>query len=145
MRTCSMIFALQVRYVPKPAPQDGASLKWTVPWLVPKSVLQEVLQKLHLPLPVYSTTDMSTAKMPLFVGEVRLFDQVFTGEPKKSKRDAEASAAEKAILSFLQGVMGGASGIDGLRGISGPDILKKILLDQILKQVSPQQLLTRVM
>lgn len=67
-----------------------------------KNLLQEIAQRVGSPLPQYATFRSGLGHLPVFKGTVELAGIVFTGEPAKSKKQAEKNAALAAWLSLKQ-------------------------------------------
>lgn len=67
-----------------------------------KNLLQEIAQRVGAALPVYTTFRCSLRRPPVFRCEVELAGITFTGEPAKSKKQAEKNAAMAAWSSLKQ-------------------------------------------
>lgn len=67
-----------------------------------KNLLQEIAQRVGSPLPQYTTFRSGLGHLPVFKGTVELAGIIFTGEPAKSKKQAEKNAALAAWLSLKQ-------------------------------------------
>ncbi|KAI4382324.1 hypothetical protein MLD38_008301 [Melastoma candidum] len=67
-----------------------------------KNLLQEISQRVGAPLPMYMTFRSGLGHLPVFTGTVELADIVFTGEPAKTKKQAEKNAAMAAWSSLKQ-------------------------------------------
>ncbi|KAK7268880.1 hypothetical protein RIF29_21589 [Crotalaria pallida] len=65
-----------------------------------KNLLQELVQKEGLRLPSYNTNKYGEAHMPIFVSQVEIQGEKFTGQEAKSKKQAEMSAAKVAYLTM---------------------------------------------
>lgn len=58
-----------------------------------KNLLQENAQRASVPLPVYSTRKSGPGHQPVFTCTVEVAAMQFTGEPAKTKKQAEKNAA----------------------------------------------------
>ncbi|KAI4386054.1 hypothetical protein MLD38_004023 [Melastoma candidum] len=67
-----------------------------------KNLLQEISQRVGAPLPLYMTFRSGLGHLPVFTGTVELAGIVFTGEPAKTKKQAEKNAAMAAWSSLKQ-------------------------------------------
>ncbi|KAH7662647.1 Double-stranded RNA-binding domain-containing protein [Dioscorea alata] len=67
-----------------------------------KNLLQEIAQRVGAPLPSYTTFRSGLGHLPVFTGTVELAGITFTGEPAKSKKQAEKNAAMAAWSSLKQ-------------------------------------------
>ncbi|KAF5727452.1 Double-stranded RNA-binding protein 2 [Tripterygium wilfordii] len=67
-----------------------------------KNLLQEIAQRVGAPLPQYTTFRSGLGHLPIFTGSVELAGITFTGEPAKSKKQAEKNAALAAWTSLKQ-------------------------------------------
>ncbi|KAK6163320.1 hypothetical protein DH2020_000184 [Rehmannia glutinosa] len=67
-----------------------------------KNLLQEISQRVGSPLPQYTTFRSGLGHLPIFTGTVELYGITFTGEPAKTKKQAEKNAALAAWLSLKQ-------------------------------------------
>ncbi|KAJ0967626.1 hypothetical protein J5N97_024543 [Dioscorea zingiberensis] len=67
-----------------------------------KNLLQEIAQRVGAPLPSYTTYRSGLGHLPVFTGIVELAGITFTGEPAKSKKQAEKNAAMAAWSSLKQ-------------------------------------------
>lgn len=67
-----------------------------------KNLLQEIAQRVGAPLPQYTTYRSGLGHLPVFTGIVELAGITFTGEPAKSKKQAEKNAAMAAWSSLKQ-------------------------------------------
>ncbi|KAL6552850.1 hypothetical protein OROHE_008214 [Orobanche hederae] len=65
-----------------------------------KNLLQEVSVRVGASLPAYTTFRTGQGRLPVFTGTVELVGVIFTGEPAKSKKQAEKNAAMAAWLSL---------------------------------------------
>ncbi|KAH6811053.1 dsRNA-binding protein 2, partial [Perilla frutescens var. frutescens] len=65
-----------------------------------KNLLQEIAQRVGSPLPQYTTLRSGLGHLPVFRGTVELAGIIFSGEPAKSKKQAEKNAALAAWLSL---------------------------------------------
>ncbi|KAB2038628.1 hypothetical protein ERO13_D03G134900v2 [Gossypium hirsutum] len=65
-----------------------------------KNLLQEIAQRVGAPLPQYTTFRSGLGHLPIFTGTVELAGIRFTGEPAKSKKQAEKNAAMAAWMSL---------------------------------------------
>ncbi|KAK4480323.1 hypothetical protein RD792_013393 [Penstemon davidsonii] len=65
-----------------------------------KNLLQEVSQRVGASLPAYTTFRSGLGHLPVFTGTVELAGVIFTGEPAKTKKQAEKNAAMAAWLSL---------------------------------------------
>ncbi|KAL3810490.1 hypothetical protein ACJIZ3_000014 [Penstemon smallii] len=65
-----------------------------------KNLLQEVSQRVGASLPAYTTFRTGLGHLPVFTGTVELAGVIFTGEPAKTKKQAEKNAAMAAWLSL---------------------------------------------
>ncbi|RDY01440.1 Double-stranded RNA-binding protein 4, partial [Mucuna pruriens] len=68
-----------------------------------KNLLQELAQKEGFRLPIYSTDKSGEAHMPIFVSQVEVEGELFTGQEAKSKKQAEMSAAKVAYMALKEG------------------------------------------
>lgn len=67
-----------------------------------KNLLQELAQKEGFRLPIYSTNRSGEPHMPVFVSQVEVEGEVFTGQEAKSKKQAELSAAKLAYMALKE-------------------------------------------
>ncbi|XP_030453057.1 double-stranded RNA-binding protein 2-like [Syzygium oleosum] len=67
-----------------------------------KNLLQEIAQRVGAPLPQYLTFRSGLGHLPVFTGTVELAGIIFTGEPAKTKKQAEKNAAMAAWSSLKQ-------------------------------------------
>lgn len=70
-----------------------------------KNMVQEIYQKLKLPLPVYNTQAFTTGSSPwpLFVSEIKTSDEKYAkGTPANSKKKAELNAAREWLLNHTE-------------------------------------------
>ncbi|ONK70690.1 uncharacterized protein A4U43_C04F510 [Asparagus officinalis] len=67
-----------------------------------KNLLQEISQRVGAPLPSYTTFRSGLGHLPVFTCTVELAGITFTGEPAKSKKQAEKNAAMAAWSSLKQ-------------------------------------------
>ncbi|KAK7315553.1 hypothetical protein VNO77_34106 [Canavalia gladiata] len=67
-----------------------------------KSLLQELIQKEGFCLPIYSTSKSGEAHMPIFVSQVEVEGEPFTGQEAKSKKQAEINAAKVAYMALKE-------------------------------------------
>uniref|UniRef100_A0A0R0JSL9 DRBM domain-containing protein n=1 Tax=Glycine max TaxID=3847 RepID=A0A0R0JSL9_SOYBN len=67
-----------------------------------KNLLQELAQKEGFRLPIYNTNKSGEAHMPIFVSQVEVEGELFTGEEAKSKKQAEMSAAKVAYMALKE-------------------------------------------
>ncbi|XP_057445876.1 double-stranded RNA-binding protein 1-like isoform X2 [Lotus japonicus] len=67
-----------------------------------KNLLQELVQKEGFRLPVYSTNKSGQAHIPIFVSQVEIGGELFTGDHAKSKKLAETSAAKFAYTALKE-------------------------------------------
>ncbi|KAJ1390484.1 Double-stranded RNA-binding domain [Sesbania bispinosa] len=67
-----------------------------------KNLLQELVQKKGFCLPIYTTTKSGEAHMPIFVSQVEVAGEYFTGQEAKSKKQAEMSAAKVAYTTLKE-------------------------------------------
>lgn len=65
-----------------------------------KSILNEFAVKMNLELPAYSTRQ-SEALLPVFVSSLVFNGVTYTGEPGRSKKEAEQLAARAVIRTLL--------------------------------------------
>lgn len=65
-----------------------------------KNLLQEIAQRVGAALPAYTTFRTGLGHLPVFTCEVELAGITFTGEPAKSKKQAEKNAAMAAWLAL---------------------------------------------
>ncbi|KAK9664030.1 hypothetical protein RND81_14G015100 [Saponaria officinalis] len=65
-----------------------------------KNLLQEISQRVGAPLPHYITFRSGVGHHPVFTGKVELAGITFTGEPAKTKKQAEKNAALAAWQSL---------------------------------------------
>lgn len=65
-----------------------------------KNLLQETTHKAGLNLPVYTTIRTGPGHVPVFTCTVDLAGMSFTGEPAKTKKQAEKNAAISAWSSL---------------------------------------------
>lgn len=59
-------------------------------------------QKEGFRLPIYNTNKSGEAHMPIFVSQVEVEGELFTGEEAKSKKQAEMSAAKVAYMALKE-------------------------------------------
>lgn len=64
--------------------------------------MQELVQKEGFHLPIYSTTKSGEAHMPVFMSQVEVDGEHFTGQEAKSKKQAEMSAAKVAYTALKE-------------------------------------------
>ncbi|RAL37477.1 hypothetical protein DM860_000171 [Cuscuta australis] len=67
-----------------------------------KNLLQAISQRVGSPLPQYATFRSGVGHHPVFTGTVELAGITFTGEPAKTKKQAEKNAALAAWSSLKQ-------------------------------------------
>ena len=67
-----------------------------------KNLLQETAHRPGLNLPVYTTVRSGPGHLPVFTCTVELAGRSFTGEPAKTKKQAEKNAAMVAWSSLKQ-------------------------------------------
>ncbi|XP_061371688.1 double-stranded RNA-binding protein 4-like isoform X3 [Gastrolobium bilobum] len=67
-----------------------------------KNLLQELVQKEGFSLPIYSTNKSGEAHMPIFLSQVEVEGELFTGQEAKSKKQAEMSAAKVAYMTLKE-------------------------------------------
>ncbi|CAJ1947918.1 unnamed protein product [Sphenostylis stenocarpa] len=67
-----------------------------------KNLLQELAQKEGFQLPIYSTNKSGEAHSPIFVSQVEVEGELFTGQEAKSKKQAEMSAAKVAYMALKE-------------------------------------------
>ncbi|XP_027358913.1 double-stranded RNA-binding protein 6-like isoform X2 [Abrus precatorius] len=67
-----------------------------------KNLLQELVQKEGFGLPIYSSSKYGEAHMPIFVSQVEVEGELFTGQEAKSKKQAEMSAAKAAYMALKE-------------------------------------------
>lgn len=67
-----------------------------------KNLLQETAHRAGLNLPVYTTVRSGPGHLPVFTCTVELAGRSFTGEPAKTKKQAEKNAAMAAWSSLKQ-------------------------------------------
>ncbi|KAK7380784.1 hypothetical protein VNO78_33303 [Psophocarpus tetragonolobus] len=67
-----------------------------------KNLLQEFAQKKGFCLPIYSTNRFGEPHMPIFVSQVEVEGELFTGQEAKSKKQAEMSAAKVAYMDLKE-------------------------------------------
>ncbi|XP_010250596.1 PREDICTED: double-stranded RNA-binding protein 3-like [Nelumbo nucifera] len=67
-----------------------------------KNLLQEAAHRAGLKLPVYTTVRSGPGHVPVFTCTVELADMSFTGEPAKTKKQAEKNAAMSAWSALKQ-------------------------------------------
>ncbi|KAI4304686.1 hypothetical protein MLD38_040162 [Melastoma candidum] len=67
-----------------------------------KNLLQEISQRVGAPLPQYMTFRSGLGHLPVFTGTVELASIIFTGDPAKTKKQAEKNAALAAWSSLKQ-------------------------------------------
>lgn len=67
-----------------------------------KNLLQETAHRAGLNLPVYTTVRSGPGHLPVFTCAVELAGMTFTGEPAKTKKQAEKNAAMAAWSSLKQ-------------------------------------------
>lgn len=65
-----------------------------------KSLLQELAQRENLSKPVYNTTKAGPPHQPTFFSTVEVDNEVFSGNPARSKKEAELKAAKVAYTCF---------------------------------------------
>lgn len=65
-----------------------------------KNLLQEIAQRVGVPLPQYTTYRSGLGRQPIFTGMVELAGIIFTGEHAKNKKQAEKNAAMAAWTSL---------------------------------------------
>ncbi|KAK7267034.1 hypothetical protein RIF29_19698 [Crotalaria pallida] len=65
-----------------------------------KNLLQELVQREGLRLPSYTSNRYGETHMPMFVSQVEIEGESFTGEAAKSKKQAETNAAKIAYVTL---------------------------------------------
>lgn len=68
-----------------------------------KNLLQETAHRAGLNLPVYTTTRSGPGHIPIFTCTVELAGMNFTGEPARTKKQAEKNAAIAAWSALKKG------------------------------------------
>ncbi|KAE9590214.1 putative double-stranded RNA-binding domain-containing protein [Lupinus albus] len=84
-----------------------------------KNLLQELVQRKGFRLPSYNTKKYGEAHMPMFVSQVEVEGETFTGQAAKSKKQAEMSAAKVAYMSLNESK--GASAYQGQAPVLSTD------------------------
>ncbi|XP_019451246.1 PREDICTED: double-stranded RNA-binding protein 1-like isoform X2 [Lupinus angustifolius] len=84
-----------------------------------KNLLQELVQRKGFRLPSYNTKKYGQAHMPIFVSQVEIEGETFTGQAAKSKKQAEMSAAKVAYMSLKE--RKGASAYQGQAPVLSTD------------------------
>ncbi|CAL0321619.1 unnamed protein product [Lupinus luteus] len=87
-----------------------------------KNLLQELVQRKGFRLPSYNTKKYGEAHMPMFVSQVEIEGETFTGQAAKSKKQAEMSAAKVAYMSLKEHK--GASAYQGQAPVLSTDSSK---------------------
>ncbi|GMH07112.1 hypothetical protein Nepgr_008952 [Nepenthes gracilis] len=96
-----------------------------------KNLLQEISQRVGAPLPHYTAYCSGLDHQPMFTGTVELSGIIFTGEPAKTKRQAEKNAALAAWGSLKQLAQQEASASSE---VENPDELEQVTVARALSK-----------
>ncbi|KAK6930112.1 Double-stranded RNA-binding domain [Dillenia turbinata] len=108
-----------------------------------KNLLQETAHRAGLKLPVYTTIRSGPGHVPVFTCTVELAGMVFRGEPAKTKKQAQKSAAMAAWSSLKRsaGTVSnqGSSSSSSLSELGGNDEQEHVIVARYLASIHPSE------
>ncbi|XP_072976365.1 double-stranded RNA-binding protein 2-like [Typha angustifolia] len=98
-----------------------------------KNLLQETAHRAGLKLPVYTTIRSGPGHTPVFVCTVELAGMSFTGDPSKTKKQAEKNAAMAAWSALKQlPHLGPSSSSTSLLEHEGSEVQEQVIIARVL-------------